>query len=89
MSTPGYLDDGRQLIPIDTPRGYELRRQGIQVCCSSCGRSTGLDTAGLVAAGLGDVPMTEFRRRFRCSGCGARAARFVVGGVGARDVKPW
>jgi hypothetical protein len=60
----------RYARPEWTPWAYCSAEQG-------CGHNARIDIAAIVAK-IGDMPAATFRKRLRCSKCGARA-RLVIG----------
>ena len=55
------------------------------VFCNSCRHQADADLGAIVAAGRGDMPLTELR--FRCSRCGTDRTDFVM--TSRDNPRPW
>lgn len=53
-------------------------RNHLTAICQACQHAQRLDVAALVAAGHGDTPLDDLA--LRCSACGSRDVKCVVGG---------
>jgi transposase-like protein len=71
---------------LPTPRtALRTRYVRVLVFCNSCRHQADADLGAIVAAGRGDMPLSELR--FRCSQCGTDRTDFVV--TSRDNPRPW
>jgi hypothetical protein len=71
---------------LPTPRAaLRTRYVRVLVFCNSCRHQADADLGAIVAAGRGDMPLTELR--FRCSQCGTDRTDFVM--TSRDNPQPW